>query len=96
MKIGSHQISLISWTLIKDFLVSFSNVTGVEVVPIRQHMTKMVNQLDWMQAMTVKEKYVATNVAVNIALRIHMLKYMCTVKSQMFGMGELIITLDAI
>ena len=71
-------------------------MTGVEVVPIRQHMTKMVNQLDWMQAMTVKEKYVATNVAVNIALRIHMLKYMCTVKSQMFGMGELIITLDAI
>ena len=78
------------------FLVSFLNVTGVEVVPIRQNMTKMVNQLDWMQAMTVKEKYVATNVAVNIALRIHMLKYMCTVKSQMFGMGELIITLDAI
>ena len=49
-----------------------------------------------MQAMTVKEEYVATNVAVNIALRIHMMNYMCTVKSQMFGMGELIITLDAI
>ena len=78
------------------FLVSFLNVTGVEVVPIRQNMTKMVNQLDWMQAMTVKEKYVATNVAVNIASRIHMLKYMCTVKSLIFGMEELIITLDVI
>ena len=71
-------------------------MTDVEVVPIRQYMTKMVKPLDWMQAMTAKEKYVATNVAVNIVLRIHMLNYVCTVKSYMFGMGKLIITLDAI
>ena len=71
-------------------------MTDVEVVPIRQYMTKMVKPLDWMQAMTAKEKYVATNVAVNIASRIHMLNYMCTVKSLIFGMEELIITLDVI
>ena len=59
-------------------------------------MTKTAKPLDWMQATTDKEKYVATNVAVNIALRIHMLKYMCTVKSLIFGMEELIITLDVI
>ena len=96
MKIGPHQIFLFYWALIKNFLVSFSNVTAEEVVPIRRRMTKMVGQLNWLQAMIVEEKYVATNVDVNIASRIHMLKYMCTVKSLIFGMEELIITLDVI
>ena len=71
-------------------------MTVEEVVPIHQHMTKMVSPLDGMQSMIVKVKYVATNVAVNIVSCIHMLRDMRTVKSLMFGMEVLIITLDAI
>ena len=71
-------------------------MTTEEVVPIRQHMTKMVDQLNWIQAMIVEEKYVATNVAVNIASRIRIMNYMYTVKSLIFGMEVLIITLDVI
>ena len=65
-------------------------------MPIHHHMMEMIILLNAMQTMIVKEKYVATNVAVNIVSRIHMLRDMRTVKSRMFGMEALIITLDAI
>ena len=49
-----------------------------------------------MLSMIVKVKYVATSVAVNTVLSIHMVNDMSTVKSLMSGMVVLIITLDPI
>ena len=65
-------------------------------MPIFQNMTKKETWFESMLAMIVRVKYVATSVAVNIGLFIHMVSDMSTVKSLMSGMVVLIITLDPI
>ena len=65
-------------------------------MPIHHHMAEMIIRLIAIQTMIVKEKYVATNVAVSIVSRILMQRDVRTVKSRMFGMEVLIITLDVI